>query len=333
MMLYNNFMKKFRVISDLHLDINSSSPIGFDDDVFTLICGDTSGDPSLSINWIKSNIKNGLVISGNHLPYNSKNLTMQELRSELETAFPKDGPITYLDAECQTFFKEVDGILFVGTCMYSDMRISTRYNPDGQKELNMHKAARSMNDYHFGIISKTHPFGADNYPHYQHMTPADYVKWFGNAFVKIDKLLTENEAKEKPLPVVLLTHFPLIKDILSHSYYVDPDNYASYGSDRCDWLLSHPSIKCYCCGHAHMVDKNFKNYLLPRDDGTAIRVVSNTRGYLHSWHDKEFNKNTFVNTDDWTVTVEPETEEEAKAKQERYKSFEELMKLSSAFIC
>ena len=326
-------MKRFRVISDLHLDLNGSYPLKINDDEFTLICGDTAGNPYKAIDWIKENVKSGLVVSGNHLPYNGHDMTVQELREIYERAFPANGPITYLDTECKTFCKEVDGVLFVGTCMYSDMRISSQYNPDGVKEDNMRRSERFMNDYHHGIISKTYPFDADNYPHYQRMTPTDYVKWFENAFGKIDKLLTENEAKEKPLSVVLMTHFPLIKDILLHSYYVDPDNYASYGSDRCDWLLSHPSIKCYCCGHAHMVDKKFKNYLLHRDDGTAIRVVSNTRGYLHSWHDKEFNKNTFVNTDDWTVTVEPETEEETKAKQERYKSFEELMKLSSAFIC
>lgn len=34
---------KLRIISDLHVDVNHSIPLEYDDDVFTVVCGDISG--------------------------------------------------------------------------------------------------------------------------------------------------------------------------------------------------------------------------------------------------------------------------------------------------
>lgn len=72
-------MKKFRVLSDLHVDLNESLGYFFelkDKDVFTVLCGDTSGDPRTTIRWANSNLKAGLLIAGNHLPYNDQNITI-----------------------------------------------------------------------------------------------------------------------------------------------------------------------------------------------------------------------------------------------------------------
>ena len=134
-------MEKFRVLSDLHLDINKDVPLEIKDkDVFAVICGDTSGVTEIGVDWIKKNIHRGVLVSGNHLPYNKKMLTLQEQREALEKEFPADGEVTYLDTECKTFCKEVDGILFIGTCMYSDMKISTPWNPTGDIKVNCRTA-------------------------------------------------------------------------------------------------------------------------------------------------------------------------------------------------
>ena len=111
------FFMKFRVLSDLHIDINEGAVPSFDDDVFTVVCGDTSGDPAESINWIQKNVHRGVGVSGNHLPYNNRGLEIQALRDELAEAFPKDGPFTYLDAECGTVSKVVDGVMFVSSSL------------------------------------------------------------------------------------------------------------------------------------------------------------------------------------------------------------------------
>lgn len=290
-------MKKFRVISDLHIDYNDRYPIAIDDDIFTIICGDTSGDPSITIDWVKSNIKSGILISGNHLPYNKHNKTIQELRTELAEAFPIDADITYLDVECGVWKKEVDGIVFIGTCMYSNMKIPSAYNPKGIQEINYHISKRWMNDFRYGIKNRGNTIKQNQTIH-----PSDYSEWFENAFTLIDTFLTENEKLAEPKPVVLITHYPLIKTLLLNNNYVDCDNITSYGSDFQDWIKKHFSIKCYCCGHAHAVHKKYRNYRIKQLNNNYCLVVSNTRGYVSYCHDVDFNINTFVNTAKWTIS-------------------------------
>ena len=324
-------MEKFRVLSDIHLDINESYPLTFDDDIFTVICGDTSGYPKMTIDWIRKNIKNGVGISGNHLPYNDDELPIQKLREKLARAFPATKDFTYLDCETKVFSKEVDGILFIGTCMYTDMSVKHEiWNPTGDRAFNMKCSMSHMNDYHWGIKAreKKPNFVGEMVDTFTHITANDYFEWFKNAYNKIEKVLNENEALENPKPVVLLTHHPLIIDFLKHSTYVENAdhlysarefNWSSYGSDMKQWLLRHTSIKCYCCGHVHAVEKEYRNFKIEREDGSKILVVNNTRGYVGRGHDYFFNKNTFVNTKTWEVETEPLSEEEQKARDEREK--------------
>ena len=314
---YNNFMKKFRVLSDLHLDVNEKFPLELQDkEIFTVICGDTAGITKMGIDWIRKNVKSGICVSGNHLPYNDLMQSIQEQRDNLAKEFPIDAPMSYFDVECNAFFKEVDGILFIGTCMYSDMRISAQWNADGDFLVNCNKALRTMNDYHHGIKSIEKDEDG-NVKRIERITPKDYAAWFKHAYDEIEKKISENEASANPKSVVLITHFPVIKKLLDESYYVDPDNLASYGSDHEKWIHAHPSIKCYCSGHAHSVSKDFRNYYIERADGTKCLVVSNTRGYVYSGHDYFFNPNTFVDTETWTIQVEPESAEEIKRKEKQ----------------
>ena len=335
-------MDKFRVLSDLHLDINAKYPLVLDDNnVFTVICGDTSGYPEMSIEWIKENVKCGLCISGNHLPYcNTKDIsprdyrTMDELRKQLAEAFPANSDITYLDVETGTFKKEVDGILFLGSCGYSNMRISHKYwNPTGDQKKNFECSNWNMNDYCYGKITRKWPFGIDNDPSYECMRAEDYAKWFLNAFNAFDKVLNENESHKDPLPVVLLTHFHWIPNYLTHSYYVDNAkylyrprdfNWASYASDCTSWFNHHKSIKCYCVGHIHAPEKNYRHIFLDRNDGSKILVVNNARGYVAHGHSYDWNVNTFVNTKTWDVEETPlsaaELDIRKKDNEERYRN-------------
>lgn len=323
-------MEKFRVISDLHLDINKHYPIELKDDVFTVICGDTSGYPSMTIDWIKKNVKCGVGVSGNHLPYNDENKTIQELREELAKAFPAEAPFTYLDCETGVFTKEVDGILFIGTCMYTNMRVKDQHwNPEGDKLINMRGSEYNMNDYHWGIKSISYPFGPENGCTKKHITAQDYMDWFINAYNKIEKVLNQNEALESPKPVVLITHHPVIVDPAYHNWYMeDPNsiysmrqyNLASYVSDMQQWLVRHNSIKCYCYGHIHAVEENWRNYKLTHADGSEMLVINNARGYVMRGHDVRFMSNVFVNTKTWEVEKVPDKEEEAE-KDKRNKAF------------
>jgi hypothetical protein len=299
-------MKKFRVLSDLHLDINEKYPITLDNkDIFTIICGDTSGYPDMTIKWIKENCPNGVGVSGNHLPYNNYNKTIQELRNELATAFPITNSFTYLDCETNVFCKEVDNILFIGTCMYTNMAIKHRiWNPEGDIELNKRCSGYNMNDYRWGIKDNT-------LDPVIKISPNDYFDWFKNAYQKIENVLNENENLTNPKDVVLITHHPLITDFFGHNGYVEDYCYsqrhfndASYASDMKKWLIRHTSIKCYCCGHIHDVYTDYRFFDIIRNDKSRCLVINNARGYVHYGHDIYFNPNRFIDTETWQVIIE-----------------------------
>lgn len=303
-------MKKFRVLSDLHLDINKSYPLSIEDkDVFTVICGDTSGYPDMTIKWIKENCPYGVGISGNHLPYNDHNKTIQQLRNELAEAFPITSNFTYFDCETNVFCKEVDGILFVGTCMYTNMEIKHKiWNPNGDIELNKRCSAYNMNDYRWGIKSN------DLEPKTM-ISPNDYIEWFKNAYNKIENILNENESLNVPNDVVLITHHPLITDFIGNNGYIDEYTYSlrhfnnsSYASDMKLWIKRHNSIKCYCCGHIHDVYKDFRSFDIVRNDKSKCLVVNNARGYVHYGHDVNFNIDCFVDVEKWCVMCEQKIE-------------------------
>lgn len=294
---------KIRILSDLHLDINKQDPLVYENkDIFTVICGDTSGYPDMTIKWIKENCPNGVGVSGNHLPYNNYNKTIQELRNELATAFPITNSFTYLDCETNVFCKEVDNILFIGTCMYTNMAIKHAiWNPEGDIELNKRCSKYNMNDYYWGIKDNTLDPPSK-------ISPNDYCDWFKNAYQKIENILNENEHSVNPKDVILITHHPLITDFFGHNGYVEDDHYsqkyfnnASYASDMKKWLIRHTSIKCYCCGHIHAVDPQYRILSIPRENNHSLLVVNNARGYVKYGHNRFFDRNLLLDTNTWKI--------------------------------
>ena len=190
-------MDKFRVISDLHLDINERYPLELKDkDAFTVVCGDTAGETELGVEWIRKNVRRGIVVNGNHMPYGNATRaqkdwrTMDEIRALLKREFPIDADVSYLDAETGDFAKEVDGILFLGSCFYTNFRISEpTWNPDGNQRLNMECSKFRMNDYKFGAVERTFPAGADAEPSYRMLAPEDLNRWCCGAFRKFEEKL------------------------------------------------------------------------------------------------------------------------------------------------
>ena len=59
-----------KVISDIHCDINSgeNDTYNFLND-FVICCGDISGNRFKTEKWIKNNLKQGIIVAGNHLGY------------------------------------------------------------------------------------------------------------------------------------------------------------------------------------------------------------------------------------------------------------------------
>lgn len=329
-------MDRFRVLSDIHCDkeLNGDLPLGMKGgDEFAVVCGDIAGDTDLAVEWLKANVRRGVFVSGNHLPYSNakkplgEKKLMSELREGLSAAFPACSDVTYLDAETGVVSKEVDGILFIGSCTYTDMRVSHPvWNKNGDRELNCRCSEWNLNDYVKGYVARSWPLGSDNDPTLARMSAKDYVRWHDNAIAKMDEVLSENEDRPDPLPAVVITHHPLVTDFLGHNGYVEDGNWiqrqrefnwASYASDRADWLKSHPSVRCHCCGHIHDVYPEYRSFDLVRGDGSKILVVNNARGYSSEGHDLAFNANRFVRTSDWTLEEIPKTEEELAEEKKR----------------
>ena len=132
---------KIRILSDLHLDINQKIPFLLEDkETFTVLCGDISGNPEQTIEWINQNIKQGVFVEGNHIGYDSQH-SIQYIENLLSAEYPTTATVTYL----KNGFKMVDDIVFVGGILWTD------FNSYGKAFQTLHKlyASRLMNDFRY----------------------------------------------------------------------------------------------------------------------------------------------------------------------------------------
>ena len=201
-------MDKIRIISDLHLDLNKRYPLKLEKDVFTVIAGDTSGDPKHGSNWIQRHIKNGVFVSGNHLVYNKSGLTIQELREIYASNFPESKSMTYLEkmTEKGVFYKKVDGILFVGSTLYTDFRLNGRY------ENNVYWSRRRMNDYHWGLVKD------DRLGTIIKLNPEYLAECFKKTLAAFTEVIERFQKEEPDTPVVVVTHYCPSKKCISEAY-------------------------------------------------------------------------------------------------------------------
>jgi len=287
---------KVRVISDLHLDVNKLKPFSLKKDgTFTVICGDTSGDPNKSIPWIHENVGKGLVVAGNHLVYNGRKCTIEYLRCQMAGAFKKGDDVEFLEScDGGSFSKVVDGVLFLGSCLYTDMQWTNECDKGFKPtvEMNRSVAYRSMNDFRWGKVSrKKGHLGAK-----AGMLPGDYEHWFKKTVDAFDKALDENEKSDNPLPCFIVTHHAPSGKCIPRMYSDSAVNCA-YVSDL-EWFIEkHKSIKCWAYGHIHMPTE----FQFARKDGSEVLMVNNPRGYVSWGESLGFDENLTVDTETWKV--------------------------------
>jgi len=294
---------KIRVLSDLHVDVNDLYPKGKslqlkDNDVFTIVAGDTAGSPEIAIDWIQKNVQKGLVISGNHIVYSGDKRPIQDLKQKMAQAFPKEAPITYLDQMTGVISKEIDGILFVGTTLYTDYALS----PNILVESAMRYAdsrSHGMNDFRLGYTKAQNEI--------RPIIPPDYRRWFIESKKEMTRIIEANPNKEV---VVVTHHCPSGKCCTNDWGLLNP----SYASNLEDFIEEHPNIKLWISGHIHQ-RKNFKI-------GNCL-VLMNPRGYefeLEAWN---FNPNTFIETKDWSIHQTPIKVASNKNEQQ---TFQQILK-------
>lgn len=229
-----------RIVSDLHNDI-SDTPVSLpQDNVPVLVCGDVSNNIDDGIEWIRENVRQGFVVAGNHDSLYG-GLPIEDVHARLREAFPKDGPVVFLEND-----HVVQGdTVIVGATLWSEAE-AQQVSP----------GLFRMNDYNLGFVrnpdGSTRPFTPEE-AHKRNKATLDYL----SAICK----------KYPDKNIVVMTHHPPTERSL-------PANERGQGSEYANnleaFIAAHPNIKVWAHGHVHEAS----NYQIGN-----CRVVSNPRGY------------------------------------------------------
>ena len=271
---------KIRILSDLHLDINQKIPFLLEDkETFTVLCGDISGNPEQTIEWINQNIKQGVFVEGNHIGYDSQH-SIQYIENLLSAEYPTTATVTYL----KNGFKMVDDIVFVGGILWTD------FNSYGKAFQTLHKlyASQLMNDFRYNYTNTKH-IKEENRKNFQELVakewirqlrPGDTEKMFNSTLKNIDHACQKFPNKKI---VVVTHHAPSIKSI--PDVYLSDKTTPAFASNLEQFILNRPNIKLWCHGHIHTAcDYHIGN----------CRVVCNPRGYVSLGEKSEFKYNFII---------------------------------------
>ena len=272
-----------RVISDIHADVNIDRNYIFDfGNDFVINCGDTSGDLFTTRDWVRTYIKQGINVTGNHLGYtdidlmdnvegfdsngryyNLKSKTTQ-VKWLTEKFLNTDTPFIERKA-----YNYQDMIIFGGT-LYSDFCL---FGKDNQWACEA-EAKRSMNDFRRCKLKYGHkliPF-----------TPKKHFETCRKTLQHILFWLDRRRMWKWQPSVVIVTHFAPTPYSVADRYKNDPLS-AAFASDFRQILNEYPEIRLWVHGHIH--DKFDYIY-------NETRVICNPFGY--SWE----NGNEFKTQED-----------------------------------
>lgn len=249
---------KIRIISDLHIDLNKEYP-RYDDDIFTIVAGDISGDPYTTVGWIRNNIKNGLFIHGNHLVYNNLNLPLQSLCNILTREYPLNGKVSYLNNQ----YKIIDDIVFIGSCLYTNF---------GNSEYCKRLSEKGINDFRWGLHKEKNKVVRLTTEHYIHM------------YTESLNFIINTVEKFKDKKCVAITHYTPTLLSIDNRYKHDPLNPA-FANDLADFITKHNNIKYWIHGHIH----SSCSYNIG-----ATHIICNPYGYKFRDEGKFFNQNLIL---------------------------------------
>ena len=252
---------KFRIISDLHVDINKKyySKFKFDPEAYYLIAGDVSGSRFKTANFLKYYSDKGLTncafVEGNHMGYDRDwechDHTKEACYAHLHQEFPLTSNISFMEND----FKEVgEDIIIVGCTLY------TNYLAFDNRELGMKLGEAYLNDFRY---VNTYTSDGDE----RLVTALDYEDRFYKSIQFIEQVCESNPNHK----IVVLTHHAPSKKSLCSKYAEDMLS-SSYVSCLDDFILKHPNIKLWVHGHVH----NISNYTIGN-----CRVIANPFGYYN----------------------------------------------------
>lgn len=241
---------KIRIMSDIHNDVNYEHPFRLADmDKFTIVAGDISGSRYDTIKWVNDNMRNGIIIGGNHSGYSDDNVSLQFIHKELSDYYKLEDNVSYLE----NAYKIINDVVFIGATLWTDFRL----DGDTFQLWNMQHATRHMNDYRYNHY--------DDNGELRLLKPQDTLDMFNKSFAFIEETVKKFADKKV---VVITHHAPSIKSI--HSKYLSGYTNSCYASNLEQFILDNPNIKLWIHGHVH---SNF-DYMIG-----DTRVVCNPRGY------------------------------------------------------
>jgi len=270
---------KFRIMSDLHVDVNERFPLRCMEDgekIFTLIAGDISGDPVEDFRWLRNNTDmHGAFVSGNHIVYNFDDKTIQELQEALKVFCPNEDGKRWRYLEKDHIVLEDEKTVIVGSTLWTDYKYG---GPD--QNYNMLIATKSLNDFRWGKISHT-----------ESLTPQWCLEEHKKSLEYIDKICNEY----KDYDIVVLSHHAPSEESIAPIYKNKPSN-GAYVSDLKDFILNHSNIKLWVHGHVH----NFFEYEIG-----DCKVICNPRGYVFRGESRYWTPNVIYDMKTKYLTITP----------------------------
>ena len=243
---------KLRIISDVHCDVNKDYSVKFDfGDDFVICCGDVSGDRITTKEWIDKNIKNGIIISGNHLGYNEVTFdekdTLDYSIKYLQECYNSE-PIYFLENQSV----EIDDVIFVGCMLFTDFKLFN--NEEYCKVV----ASRGLNDFKYVKVSRGNEIEliTTMYQQQQHTKSLKYI----------ESVCAKNPDKKI---VVITHHAPSYKSVPVQ--FKNSMVSAAYASNLESTIQKYDNLKLWCHGHMH----ESCHYEL-----FGTRIVCNPLGYF-----------------------------------------------------
>lgn len=186
-----------------------------------------------------------ILVMGNHEHYGSRfDKTYDQMRNNLPSH------VQLMEQETA----EIDGVLFVAATLWTDCN-----QGDG---LTMYHLKSSMSDYRMITVK--------NGDIYHKLTPARTMEEHLRTKQYIKQVLVNNQERETPLPVIVVTHHAPSKLSIKPQYENDTLMNGGYSSDLSELMLDHPEIRVWTHGHTH---DEFKYQI------GETTVLCNPRGY------------------------------------------------------
>ena len=267
----NKSIEYLRVISDIHCDVNKGKGYTFNfGEDYVVNCGDTASTCTDAASWIIGNMRQGVVVIGNHLGYNypypelgvthkSNSRTCQA--KKLNSLLVNHNAIRVLGSQNSFKFEDIN---FVGGTLYSDLLLYGEENFEECKKV----ASQNINDFrrcYKNRLNTVTPY-----------TIEDHLKYFKYNVMDMAKEIR----KIRSGPIVVVTHFAPLPYSVAPEYNGDPLT-AYFVSDMRSFLKKFPKIRLWCHGHTH--HKFDYIYRRKNDNGkwSETRVVCNPFGYYN----------------------------------------------------